>query len=321
MIWVEILSRHRDVVSRVRIAGAEVTVGRGYDNDVIIDDPYVAARHLRVSRDAAGQLVAEDLDSVNGIFLDGGKGPITRLVIDGSMPFRIGHTLLRIRTSEYMVEPERMVRAERSALSTAMVAAMTVIVFGFIALRVWLAQTGEPRLSNYMTPLLTMAAVLLVWVGIWALVSRLLAGRSQFLRNLTIALVAVLASLLYNEFAKYAAFGLTWSVPSDYEYAATWLVLAAACFLHLRAISVRGTWLKATIVTVVLLLAIGAQTLQRSEAFSDHGRQNTARLLLPPAFRTVPLRTPEAFFTNVADLKARLDADRRQVKLRNQESR
>jgi hypothetical protein len=321
MIWVEILSRHRDVVSRVRIVGAEVTVGRGYDNDVIIDDPYVAARHLRVSRDAAGQLVAEDLDSVNGIFLDGGKGPIARLVIDGTTPFRIGHTLLRIRTSDYAVEPERMVRAERGALSTAMVAAMTVMVFGFIALRVWLAQTGEPRLSNYMTPLLTMAGVLLVWVGIWALVSRLLAGRSQFLRNLTIALVAVLVSLLYNEFAKYAAFGLTWPVPSDYEYAATWSILAAACFLHLRVVSARAAWLKAAIVTVVLLLAIGVQTLQRSEAFSDLGRQNTARLLLPPAFRTVPLRTPDAFFANVADLKAGLDADRHQVKQRNRESR
>ena len=313
MMWVEILSRHRDVVSRVRIAGAEVTVGRGYDNDVIIDDPYVAARHLRVSRDAAGQLVAEDLDSVNGIFLDGGKGPIARLVIDGTTPFRIGHTLLRIRTSDYAVEPERMVLAERGVLSSVMAAAMTVMVFGFIALRVWLAQAGEPRLSNYMTPLLTMAGVLLVWVGIWALVSRLLAGRSQFSRNLTIALVAVLVSLLYNEFAKYAAFGLTWPVPSDYEYAATWSILAAACFLHLRAISAHGAWLKAVVVAVVLLLAIGAQTLQRSEAFSDLGRQNTSRLLLPPAFRTVPLRTTDVFFKNVAGLRADLDADRRQI--------
>lgn len=314
MIWVEILSRHRDVVSRTRIAGDAASIGRGYDNDVVIDDPYVAARHLRISRDEAGQLIAEDLGSANGIVLDGGKGPLTRLAIDGGKPFRIGQTLLRVRTSDYAVEPERKVTAERGALSTVMVAAMAVIVFGFIALRVWLAQTGEPRLSNYMTPLLTMAGVLLVWVGIWALVSRLLAGRSQFLRNLMIALVAVLASLLYNEFAKYASFGLTLPVPGDYEYAATWTILAAACFLHLRAISARGAWLKATIVVVVLVLAIGAQTLQRSEAFSDIGRQTTARLMLPPEFRTVPLRTSETFFANVADLKASLDADRRQAK-------
>ncbi len=318
MIWVEILSRHRDVLSRVRIADEGATIGRGYDNDVIVDDPYVAARHLRVSRDGAGQLIGEDLGSANGIFMDGGKGPITRLAIDGGKPFRIGQTWLRIRDSDYAVEPERRVLAERGALSTAAVAAMTVAVLGFTALRVWLAQTGEPRLSNYMTPLLTIAGAVLIWVAIWALVSRLLAGRSQFLRNLMIALVAVMVSLIYNEFAKYTAFGLTWPVPGEYEYAATWSILAAACFLHLRAISARGVWLKGAIVAVVLFFAIGVQTLQRSEAFSDSGRQTSARLMLPPAFRTVPLRAPDRFFASVADLKASLDADRRQAKQRSE---
>jgi Inner membrane component of T3SS, cytoplasmic domain len=317
MIWVEILSRHRDVLSRVRIAGEEATIGRGYDSDVIVDDPYVAARHLRVWRDETG-LIAEDLGSANGIFLDGGKGPITRLVIEGDKPFRIGQTWLRIRDRDHVVEPERLVVDERGALSTAAVATMTVAVLGFTALRVWLAQTGEPRLSNYMTPLLTVAGAVLVWVAMWALVSRLVAGRSQFLRNLMIALVAVMASLVYAEFAKYTAFGLTWPVPGNYEYAATWSILAAACFLHLRAISARGVWLKGTIVAVILILAIGVQTLQRSEAFSDSGRQTTARLMLPPAFRTVPLRAPDSFFASVADLKANLDADRDQAKLRSE---
>jgi hypothetical protein len=320
MIWVEILSRHRDVVSRVRIAGEEATIGRGYDNDVIIDDPFVAAHHLRVSCNEAGELVAEDLGSANGTFLDGSKDRITRLATDGARPLRIGQTLLRVRTSDYAVEPERMVLGERGALPTAMVAALTVIVLGFVVLRVWLAQTGEPRLSNYMTPLLTLAGVVLVWVGIWALISRLLAGRARFSHNLVIALVGFLATLIYNEFAKYASFGLTWPEPIDYEYAATWSILAGACFTHLRGISTRGTWLKGTIVAALMVLAIGVQTLQRSEAFSDLGRQTSTRLLLPPAFRTVSLRTPDTFFANVADLKADLEADRRQAK-RSQETR
>ena len=68
MIWVEILSRHRDIAARFRIAAPEARIGRGYDNDVIIDDPYVAAQHLRVFRDEAGQLVAEDLGSATARF-------------------------------------------------------------------------------------------------------------------------------------------------------------------------------------------------------------------------------------------------------------
>lgn len=314
MIWVEILSRHRDVATRIGIAGEVVSIGRGYENDVIVDDPYVAARHLRVVRDEAGQLVAEDLGSVNGTFLDGSTSRMSRLVIDGGRPIRIGQTLLRVRAHDYSVEPERVAPAERHALPIVLAVAVAAALFGLIALRVWLAQTGESRLSNYVTPMLTVCGIMVIWVGIWALVSRIFAGRSHFARNLLIALSGFLASLIYNEIARYASFALTWPAPSTYEYAAAWLILAAVFFLHLRQISATRLWLKGGVVAALLVVAIGIQSLQRSEAFSDSGRQNTARLLLPPAFRAVPLRTPDAFFSDVASLRTRLDSDRKQAR-------
>jgi len=46
----------------------EITIGRGYDNDVLIDDPYVASRHLRIVRDASGALMAIDPGSASGLF-------------------------------------------------------------------------------------------------------------------------------------------------------------------------------------------------------------------------------------------------------------
>src|ERR1044072_3577600 len=97
MIWIEILSRHRDIAARFQIAAAEVRIGRGYDNDVIIDDPYVAAQHLRVFRDEAGQLVAEDLGTTNGTFLDGSRTRLARIAVHGAQPIRIGQTYLRVR--------------------------------------------------------------------------------------------------------------------------------------------------------------------------------------------------------------------------------
>ena len=55
MISVEVLSRHRDVVARYRSDASATTVGRAYDNDVVIDDPAVAAHHLRIFRDDGGR--------------------------------------------------------------------------------------------------------------------------------------------------------------------------------------------------------------------------------------------------------------------------
>ena len=60
MIWVEILGRHGDVLARHRCDGVETRIGRAYDNDVVLDDPTVAAHHVRVWRGDDGRLFAED---------------------------------------------------------------------------------------------------------------------------------------------------------------------------------------------------------------------------------------------------------------------
>src|SRR6185436_14367917 len=147
MIWVEVLSRHRDIAARFRIAAPEARIGRGYDNDVIIDDPYVAAQHLRVFRDETGQLVAEDLGSTNGTFLDGGRSRLARIVVDGKHPIRIGQTHLRIREIHHEVERERVAAPEWRTLPIAAAAALGASLLGLSALQVWLAQTVELRAS------------------------------------------------------------------------------------------------------------------------------------------------------------------------------
>ena len=54
VIWVEVLSRHRAVVSRHRCTGRVVRIGRAYTNDVVLDDPYVAPEHAIIVRDEDG---------------------------------------------------------------------------------------------------------------------------------------------------------------------------------------------------------------------------------------------------------------------------
>lgn len=314
MIWVEILSRHRDVTARFGIAGPEARIGRGYDNDVIVDDPYVAAHHLRVFHDAAGQLVAEDMGSVNGTFLDGGKDRLARIIVDGSKPIRIGQTCLRVRDVNYAVERERLARPERGMLPILGAAALGGVTLGIYLLKVWLTQTSEPRISNYLTPSLTLIATVLAWAGLWALLSRIFSGRSRFLRNLMIVLVGAFAITLYNQLAQIFAFAWTWPVGVTYQYVSILSILAAMCFFHLREVGPARLWLKGAIVTTVLVTLIAVQALQQSEAFFDSGRQNTTRLLMPPSFRAIPFRDENAFFGEIADLRARLDHDRNQAK-------
>jgi hypothetical protein len=314
MIWIEILSRHRDIAARFRIVGSEARIGRGYDNDVIVDDPYVAAQHLRVFRDETGELIVEDMGSANGMFLDGGKSRLAHIVVDGKHPIRIGQTLLRVREANHAVERERVAQPERPTLAIAMAAALCVAVLGFNSLRVWLTQTSEAQASSYLTPLLAIAAMVLAWAGLWALLSRVFSGHSRFLRNLVIAVAGIFAFSLYDEFARFAAFAWTWPTASTYQYVAVWSIIAGVCLLHLREVGPARLLLKGAVVMTLLATAIAVQTLQRSEAFSLSGRQSTAHRLMPPALRLVPLRDESAFFGEIANLKAKLDGDRSQAK-------
>jgi hypothetical protein len=312
MIWIEILSRHSDITARYRIAGLEARIGRGYDNDVIVDDPYVAAQRLRIFRDETGQLIAEDMGSANGIFLDGGKSRLARIIVDGKHPIRIGQTFLRIREMNHAVE--RVARPERRIFPIALAAALGVVILGFDTVKVWLNQTSEPRVSSYLTPLLVIAATVLAWVGVWALLTRIFSGRSRFLRNLLIAQVGILAFTLYDQGARLSAFAWTWSTGSSYQYVAAWSIVALVCFLHLREVGPARLLFKGALVTTLLATAIAVQTPQRSEAFSDSGRQNTPSLLMSPALRLAPLRDETAFFGDIAKLKTTLDGDRAEAR-------
>jgi len=310
MIWVEVLSRYRDVATRFRIDGSEAYIGRGYDNDVIVDDPYVAARHVRVFRDTAGRLVAVDAGSKNGMFLGRERARRDRIVVDPEHPIRIGHTYVRIRDTAHAVPLERLAGAQRRIWPVVTAVLLGAAILGIEALFLWLIQTNEPRVATYLTPLLTLTGWVLAWTAVWTVVCRVFYGQSGFLQNLLIALTGLLVFSLYREFTQFAAFAFTWPVGVNYDYAAESIVVAVVCFFHLREAGRSHLVQKGVAVAALLAIAIAVQTVQRSEAVSDFGPQNTARRLLPPALHLGPVRGEGDFFAEIERLKAGLDSDR-----------
>jgi hypothetical protein len=314
MIWVEILSRHRDVAARVRVAGDEAHIGRGYDNDVIVDDPYVAARHVRVVRDEAGRLVAEDAGSKNGMFLDRDSARQTRIVVDPERPIRVGHTLLRIRDTAHPVPAERFAGGGTPVWPAVAAAALAVSVPGFEALHAWLLQTAEVKLSTFLNALVFIPALALLWISFWTVLSRIFSGQGRFLQHLLIGLSGFLVLALSRELAQVAAFAFTWPAAVTYLYIAESAIVAVACFFHLRETGRSRLVVKGAAVAALLALAIAVQGALQSETASDGGQQNIVRRLMPPALRLVPVRDESDFFADVERLKTGLDRDRVQAR-------
>jgi pSer/pThr/pTyr-binding forkhead associated (FHA) protein len=83
-----------DEGSEFELDSAPLTIGRGGQNDVVIDsDEFASARHVRIEPRRDGVWV-HDLGSTNGTFVNGSRIDRPRKLIDGDL-VRIGETELR----------------------------------------------------------------------------------------------------------------------------------------------------------------------------------------------------------------------------------
>ncbi len=67
---IEQVSRSKKLLNRYKVNGPHASIGRGYNNDIILNDPYVDAEHLQLSVNQQGQWSIQDHDSTNGSFFE-----------------------------------------------------------------------------------------------------------------------------------------------------------------------------------------------------------------------------------------------------------
>ena len=308
IIWVEILTRHGDVAARHRCSGRGVRIGRAYSNDVVLDDPAVAPEHICILRDEGGRLVAEDLGSLNGLYLGHGSERQRRIALDGDRPIRIGRTYLRIRAAGHDVAPDRI--AKPQALRWPAALALAGAALGLELLSLWLGETGEFEASRYLLPILGGALVILGWTAFWSVLARSFSREAGFERNLLIALAGVLAALLYLQLVAVAAYAFSWPAVGAYSYVGLLAMLAAVCFVHLRPIGPPRLRLKGAAVAGLMAVAIAAQTAMQLDTRTGFDPSDHVRRLLPPNLRLTAAKSTDEFFGELAPLKRDLDRAR-----------
>lgn len=307
-VWIEVLGRHREVALRQRIAGSSITLGRAYDNDIVLDDPHVAAHHLRIARGDDGRWSAEDLGSRNGLYIDGATKRRERVALDDAAILRVGHTRLRLRSSTEAVPGELPLTGRASPWPFALAAIASV--FGLELLGLWLNETAEPKLLGYLTPVLTVVAIIAVWTTLWSVLSRVFSGHARFGLHLAILGAGLLLYSLYDQLTEFGAFALSWTGLATYQYVFGWLLFAAICFFHLRVVSPARLPAKAIALAVLAALGITMQSLKLSEWRSTYGQATVLQRLEPPSTRLVGAGSTQTFFARAARLQETLDQAR-----------
>jgi len=305
VMWIEVLSRDGDVAARERIESDEARVGRGFDNDVVIADPHVAPNHLRIYRGEDGELVAEDLGTLNGLYPEHGARRVERLSLKGEPGIRIGRTVLRVHDAAHPVAPERLLTPPRAHARWDV--ALGAGLFLLILLLNWLNLTTEPNASVILLPMLVLAMALATWTGLWAVLSRIFFGQAQFALHLRFAVTACIAIVLWDLATETLSFSFAWRAIAEFTWIGAWAILAATCYAHLTAIGPRHARVVMGLMLALIVSGAAMTYVSKSETREVVGMRANLGELRPPAFRMAPIASADEFFKDAEETRARVD--------------
>jgi len=206
--FIEVLDGRGNVDERVAVDSFPIHLGRAYNNQVVVNDPYVCPVHAVIERDEQGRLFACDLDSVNGLRSGADDKRITALELHSGTQFRIGHTMVRFCSVDHPVAPTLIDREHKNfiAASAYLAPIAALIVFLLLCLDSFLGSVERITFAKIVSEPLTTLSMLLVWSGLWSLASRIVVGHFQFARHVAIACGAVLAFIALSTSSEWIEF-------------------------------------------------------------------------------------------------------------------
>jgi hypothetical protein len=311
--FVETLARNGDVLHRHQVRELPIRLGRGYDNDYILDDDYVAPRHAVIEAGEDGALVLRDLGTRNGVVKDGKR--MTSLAITGDTVIRLGHTTLRVRGADYPV-PAELVDRTMHGWEGVLPGLVGMLLIGLFAVATtWLNDTQSFRLVRYLQALAFGVAGGLVWGGIWAFANRLFGRHARLGRHLFILGCGLMTLMAYKIVAGMTAYAFSLEAISRYGSHIAIIIAAGMVYFHLGTVKPQNARRFATTCLILAILGSGLTLISNEQRTGRIGDELYMALILPPSMRVSPDHTVEEFIGDVNKLKARLDAERtRKVK-------
>jgi hypothetical protein len=293
------------------VAAWPLTIGRALDNDVVLDDPFVAAHHARIAPAADGSLQLLVGHTTNGVHI--GKrhlaaGATEPLPAAGTR-FTLGQTVLRLRL------PGELLAPEQPLLPGAGWAAPLVMIVALVALALaqhWVSLDPGADAVAWLPLLAGLPALVALWCGAWALASKIFQHRFDFGAHLRIVLPWLLAIELTSALLPQVAASLGW--PWLWRLTQPLQALLAALLVRQHLVFLLPQAERRVSLAVAAALVVGAVIpIARTHRATD-------RFSRPPYMSTLPLPVftrdaavePAALVQELQPLAERLERRARQ---------
>lgn len=299
---VQVLGRGARGPALVRGSGDVLRLGRGFGNEIVLDDPFVAAEQLRFVRGEGGWQ-AEILDRTNAVLLNGEAVRDATFAVRSGDHLTIGRTDLALYAEDHPVEPPRRL-VFSSWFATHRIgpwfALGTLVLFcGLDAALEYLFQSTDLEWRKHAYGALFSAVFVSGWAGLWALVGRAIRHQPQYFVHLLISSWVMLGTTCLLPLAPFTAF------TSSSAEAGQAMVYGVAVFSFsvllgfnlFFATNLRHT---ARVALAVSLLLAGLHFLgDRYEEAEFQARPTYARTVLPPFLHVTGEETIDDFIAQV----------------------
>lgn len=214
---IEEISRGHKLLGRHKFAQERIGIGRGYNNDIILDDPHVCPDHLSFSFDGTHWLV-QDENSVNGSFLEDGKRDADQHIINSGDVISFGKSQIRVVFPNHPVEESVAFSPFESLINFARhpaVLTSSILLFAFVAGFIfYLSKPLEVTPVQFLVPAIGMSLLFALWPLGVALVSHLTKHEARVMSQLGVCFLFYNAMWVFDVFESFLSFNLSsnWSI-------------------------------------------------------------------------------------------------------------
>jgi hypothetical protein len=309
---IEVLDTHRQCQSQVRLldSGTTCKIGRGLSCDIVLNDVYAASEHTLLTLRDDGRVSVADLSSRNGTRVNGQRCNAAAITIEGG-ELIIGRTHVRVRTVHTPSPPEKLFRRDLVQRHRTLFAVLGLaLTIGYAAFGAW-QEAPEQMARNVFIAVLGASTAMGVWIGLWALITRVNHGAWTLRTHIAIA-ANTTALVLWSSLAfDVAAFATQWSGLATLGGIIVVGVTLGGLYLHLRR-ATHMTQRVAAVIAVAIPLALGGTAAW----IVDQGSaRNVNHLALgadvyPPQVRIAPPRELNEYLTHTNELKRAANRNR-----------
>jgi len=311
-IIIEEVTRGHKLLGRHKFLTNKVSIGRGYQNDIILADPHVCPEHVIIEY-VNEQWQVLDQQSVNGTFLNETKQTADQHIIHSGDIIQLGKSKIRVIFPSHPVEQSISFTPFEGLIDFVkqpLVLALNISFFAFVTgVMFYLNQAADVNISQYLVRAVGATIMFALWPGLVALISVLTKNDARIVAQLAISFVLFNLMWLSDVLENIIEFNVSsnWSI--GWITSILPVVLAFALFWFNSYVGFQVSEKRRLVLasSLTALLFGGSFLVQLSNKPEFNYRPNYDATVMVPAFRFAPSSSIEKFARDSSTLFAKTE--------------